>query len=150
MSEPRKVVFDVDTRAYLESEEQLDSVVRELQLLAMGHHDSVGREPAARLLAVVQGYLRGFAHIRLNNRVQGQTAARHGEPRVRLVMVLRPEAAEVASSFLQLLDDIDGYWRENGLLASSQTPEIRAVREAMLDAIVTQVQLADSDCSESR
>ena len=27
----RKIVFEVDTRAYLDSEEQLDSVVRELR-----------------------------------------------------------------------------------------------------------------------
>ena len=47
---------------------------------------------------------------------------------------------------MQLLDDIDGYWREHGLLAWSQSPETRAVRHAMLDAIVSQVQgLADSD-----
>ena len=141
----RKVVFEVDTGAYLEREEQLDSVVRELQLLAMGRDQPLRADSAARLLQVVQGFMRGFAHIRLNNRVQGQTATRHGEPRVRLVMVLRPEAAEVAASFLRLLDDIDGYWRESGLLAWSQTPAIRAVRHAMLDAIVTQLQLADSD-----
>ena len=143
----RTVVFEVDTRAYLDSEEQLDSVVRELQLHALagrGRHTPVG-EVSARLLPEIQRFMKGFAHIRLNNRVQAQTAARHREPTVRLQMALRPAAAVVAAEFLRLLEEVDGYWREWGLLAWSQTAETRELRQRMLEAIVTQVELADSE-----
>lgn len=89
--------------------------------------------------------MNGFAHIRLNNRVQAQTAARHREPTVRLTMVLMPEAARVARAFMQLLDDLDGYWRDWGLLAWAQSAETRAVRQGMLAAIVSQLHMAGSD-----
>jgi hypothetical protein len=142
---PRRVVFDVDTRAYLESEEQLDGVVRELQLLALSPAATSVRDEAGRLLPIVKGFMNGFAHIRLNNRVQAQTAARHREPTVRLVMTLVPEAAGVARAFVQLLDELDAYWRDWGLLAWAQTEETRAVREGMLHAIVTQLDAARCD-----
>jgi hypothetical protein len=113
-----------------------DDMVRELQLIAVGHADA---EAAHRLHRLATHTQHEIARARNDLHVQARAGLDAGEEIADLVVDLRPSGVAASRALLPLVDAFDDASRGGELLAAPCTPQARHLLEWIVDEIELQL-----------
>lgn len=117
-----------------EASEHHDGVTREFQLIAV--------EPStapARLLALGDELSGRFGAFTAAPSMELAEALERGDSTIDLVYRVPPDGAEGAIRLMRVLDEVDRYCEDGGMLTLATPPEVRAYRQWFLEAFVDQI-----------
>lgn len=120
----------------LRQDQQLDELVRELQLLAADRDNAHSRA----LVADIQEVLGSPAHARLTGRRIAEEARSRGLEYVDVDMAMPPQFGPLMRKLHAAVKRADQLCEENELLTVASPPEIRELREWMAGEIIAQVE----------
>jgi GAF domain-containing protein len=124
----------VPTDLLLEAKAHIESLVREFTLAA-GAESSL----PADLAALVQTVVHGFSRARSAIKRQALEAAARGDAETKLTLTLPTSAAHAGESYLNALDEADGYARSARLLTLETPPVHRVFRRWYVDSLSAQL-----------
>lgn len=128
----------VPTSLLLAAKAHIDSIVRELTLLA-GGEKSRGVALAPAMARVVQAVTDDFAYARADIKRQALAAAGRGDRLTDLELHLPLSYAEAGESYLAALDEADLYARSERLLTLAPPLSHRAFRRWYVSSLVEQL-----------
>ena len=124
----------------LRSQDHLDELVRELQIIAIGVATATTDEPSpGRLASLVSEALERLDTMRAMTREQVRAAAEAGSETVALEITIPEGAAADIHQLVDLLDEADRLCEEGALLTLASPPEVRAFRREMAEQLVRQL-----------
>lgn len=124
----------------MRSQEHMEELVRELQIIAIGMEtDSATGEPPVRVAGLISELLERYAAVRSANREVLRGAADAGVGEVTLEMELPVDAAEDVRQLLVLLDRADRLCEEGALLTLASPPEVRQFRRRVAEQLLEQL-----------
>ena len=124
----------VPTDLLLEAKAHIDSLVREFTLAS-----GAGSGMPGDLAALVQTVVHGFSDARSSIKRQALAAAARGDVETRLTLTLPASAADAGESYLNALDEADGYARSARLLTLETPPVHRVFRRWYVESLITQL-----------
>jgi serine phosphatase RsbU (regulator of sigma subunit)/anti-sigma regulatory factor (Ser/Thr protein kinase) len=124
----------VPTDLLLEAKAHIDSLVREFTLAA-----GAATGLPAELVELVQTVVHGFSEARSSIKRQALEAAARGDAETRLTLTLPATAADAGESYLNALDEADGYARSARLLTLETPPVHRVFRRWYVESLVAQL-----------
>lgn len=123
------------------SQEHMEELVRELQIIAIGiETGSTTDEPPARVARLISELLERHAAVRSANREVLREAALGGIGEVALEMELPVAAADDIRQLLLLLDQADRLCEEGALLTLASPPEVREFRRRAAEQLLDQLE----------
>lgn len=134
------VLPDVPVRLFLESQDHQHDLIRELQLIQLGHRYDVTTEEVSRELAGLIGeILSRYRDVRTATRDQAIAALDRGEDRVTLRVPVREGMAGALRHWLALLERADRMCSGGELLQLAARPEIRELRRWYVEELVARL-----------
>jgi serine phosphatase RsbU (regulator of sigma subunit) len=131
---------DVPTSLLLAAKAHIDNLVREFSMLSATEHD--GAPLPGHLARLIETVVHGFADARAAIKRQAIAAARRGEARTSLTLVLPLTAADAGEAYLAALDEADKYSRAARLLTLETPPDHQLFRRWYVEAVVDQLRRA--------
>jgi PAS domain S-box-containing protein len=127
---------DVPTDLLLAAKEHVESVVRELALLATGAASGVSAALPPHLHELAAELSQSWAEVRQAIKRQAVAAAERGEQRTTLSLSLPLAAADAGERYLAALEQADSYGRASRLLTLAAPPQHRAFHRWYVTSVV--------------
>ena len=138
----RVLLGEVPTDLLLGAKTHVDNLVREFTLAASGAADRSTAPLPPTVAKLVETVTTGFAEARQAIKRQAVDAARRGDARVSLELLLPADAADAGEAYLVALDDSDAYSRAARLLTLETPPQHRVFRQWYVGELVRQLRAA--------
>lgn len=127
---------NVPVRAFLESQDHQQDVVREFQLIQLGdRYDLVDAEVPAELARLVNDILTRYSAVRSSTRRQVIAALRRGDTTTALEVPVWPGMAEALREWLRLLEAADRICQAGHLLVPASSGPVRELRRWYVEEI---------------
>jgi anti-sigma regulatory factor (Ser/Thr protein kinase) len=138
----RLVTVDIDVHELLESRHETDALVRDLRLLELDAAAQPHHRTPPELVALARRLDRAteeFDDARRQIAAQASAAARAGQTRTTLRLLLAPGAAAAALHFLEACQEADDLTAAGSLLVPPSTQATKDIRWHYVQAIVDQL-----------
>jgi anti-sigma regulatory factor (Ser/Thr protein kinase) len=123
-------------RLVVQSNEYLDELLRELELIRLGRDQRAGSAQSARLLALIDDILTRFAFAHLGSQEQAEAALAAGAEEVTVELTLPPEAAAAGEDFVRLIDEAAALAERGELLTLPPAPQVATfIREWVAEVV---------------
>jgi hypothetical protein len=120
---------DVPVRAFLESQDHQEDLVRELQLIRIGEREHGMAEPPQELARLVSAILQRYSDVRTSTRAQAAAALKRGETACTLDVPVRAGMADALREWLRLLEAADAICEQgDAMLLTASRPDVRELR----------------------
>jgi anti-sigma regulatory factor (Ser/Thr protein kinase) len=127
---------DVPTELLVAAKAHIDSLIREFALLASGAAGGATSPVPRELMALIERVVGNFSEARQSIKKQALRAAERGEPRTELSLYLPLSAAEAGLAYLEALDEVDAYCRNEQMLTLETPPAHRLFRSWYVEELV--------------
>ncbi|HZQ29212.1 MAG TPA: SpoIIE family protein phosphatase [Acidimicrobiales bacterium] len=128
----------------LRSEEYIDELLREFELVRLGGRQGVLRSDyPQRLLAIMDEILARFASVRLSLRDQAEAALTRGHATFTLTVDLPVLAVPAMRQFLTLIDEVEAFAEAGHMLTLPPAEEVRQYQRWLVGTIATKLELGD-------
>lgn len=139
MTEVRRVdLRGLPADAYIALHLHTDDLVRELELISLGHHSGSAVVPREEY-ELAREVLEGYRDTRQAAWDQAEEARRSGHPAIDVELALPPQAADQIEKLAALLERADELCRQGALLTLPLEPELRALRRWLAEEVVRQL-----------
>jgi anti-sigma regulatory factor (Ser/Thr protein kinase) len=119
------------------SDEYLDELLREFELVRLGGRQGVLRSDyPQRLLAIIDEIVTRFSGARFAARDQAEAAMNRGEPTYTMELELPVVGAPALRQFLALMDEVEGFAEAGHLLTVPPADEVRRFQRWMVSSVV--------------
>lgn len=133
---------DVPTELLLAAKAHIDSLIREFALLASGAAGGAISPVPRELMSLIERVVGNFSEARQSIKKQALRAAERGEPRTQLTLHLPLSAADAGLAYLDALDEVDAYCRNEHMLTLESPPAHRLFRSWYVEELVEGLQRA--------
>jgi GAF domain-containing protein/anti-sigma regulatory factor (Ser/Thr protein kinase) len=128
----------------LRSEEYIDELLREFELVRLGGRQGVLRSDyPQRLLAIMDEILTRFSGLRLSVRDQAEAALARGDATFMLTVQLPVLAVPAMRQFLTLIDEVETFAEAGHMLTLPPADEVRRYQRWLVTTVVTKLELGD-------
>lgn len=122
----------------LASLEHLDSLLREVRLIAADIEVGRARRVSISMAQGIEDLLSAFADVRAGTAAQAEAAAARSETVVDIVFDVPSRAAVMAAELLELLNEADAWARRGVLLTEAAPPDVVGLRHWICQEIALQ------------
>ena len=129
---------DIPADAYIALHLHTDDLVRELELISLGHHSGSAIVPREEY-ELARNVLDHYRDQRQSAWEQADEARRSGRTTIDLELQLPVEGADAIEELAELFDRVEDLCCEGALLTVPLTPELRALRRWLTEELLRQV-----------
>jgi hypothetical protein len=134
------VLEGVPAATLLRSQDHIDELVREFQIVAIGIHSGVHEDVPKRIATVLEDVLERYAAIRNVNRSIAMREIEAGRDTMTWEMERPAGAAADVRRALDILAEVDRLCREGELLTLECPADIRAFRDDVAAEVIRQLE----------